>query len=110
MILNALLMLAYVCVSTFGLCQMKLASEVMKLQFLVGFAAYVVGFCMWFFILMRSPLSLAFPIAAGGLIVATQIAGYLFLSERITSVHGLGIAFILIGITLIGSQATANGA
>lgn len=109
MILNSLLMLTYVCVSSFGLCQMKLASDVMKLQFFVGFGAYVIGFCMWFFILMRSPLSLAFPIAAGGLIVATQIAGYLFLSERITSVHGLGIAFILVGITLVGSQATQPG-
>ena len=110
MVLNGLLLLFYVSVSAFGLYHMKAASQFGSGQFILGFGAYVVGFGIWLFILTRAPLSSAFPIAAGSLIVATQFTGYFFLSERITPMHAIGIAAILAGILLVSRElGTANG-
>jgi multidrug transporter EmrE-like cation transporter len=51
------------------------------------------------------PLSVAFPIAAGSLIVATHVVARLYLAEAPTAVQTLGVAVILAGIFLVFARA-----
>ncbi len=101
MIVNIGLFTLYVLVSSFGLFKLKSASGLLSADFIVGFAFYGAGFLIWYSVLTRLPLSVVFPIAAGSLVVATQIVGYVFLGEAIRVVHTGGIALILAGIVLI---------
>lgn len=101
MIVNAGLFALYVLVSSFGLYKLKSAGGFLSPDFLLGFTCYGIGFLIWYSVLTRLPLSVVFPIAAGSLVVATQLVGYLFLDEAIHIVHASGVAFVLIGIVLI---------
>jgi multidrug transporter EmrE-like cation transporter len=101
MMVNVALFSLYVVVSSFGLYKLKSASGLFSLDFFVGFTFYGLGFLLFYSVLTRLPLSIVFPIAAGGLVVATQIVGYTFLGESIRAVHAGGIVLILIGIVLI---------
>ncbi len=101
MIVNIGLFTLYVAVSSFGLYKLKSASGLLSSDFLLGFTCYGIGFLIWYSVLTRLPLSVVFPIAAGSLVVATQIVGYMFLDEAIHIVHASGIALILTGIVLI---------
>ena len=101
MTVNIALFTLYVAVSSFGLYKLKSASGLLSLDFMVGFTFYGLGFLLFYSVLSRLPLSIVFPIAAGGLVVATQSVGYTFLGESIRAVHAGGIALILIGIVLI---------
>jgi len=104
-ILNALLLVAYVTVSSSGLYTLKIANGTIGLNFLIGLAFYGVGFLMWYGLLTRMPLSVAFPLAAGSLVIATQIVGSLFLNETLSLTHVGGIALITAGIAVIFVQA-----
>ena len=101
MIVNIGLFTLYVLVSSFGLFKLKSAGGFLSPDFLLGFAFYGAGFLIWYSVLTRLPLSVVFPIAAGSLVIATQIVGHLFLGETIRLVHAGGIAMILAGIVLI---------
>ena len=103
--INATVLLVYVVVSTFGLYMLKRAAEPMSMTFAIGFVAYAIGFLFWLYLLMRMPLSIAFPLAAGGLVVATQVAGVWFLDERISALHAAGVVLILVGIVMIYARA-----
>ena len=98
---NLLVMLIYVLVSAFGLYRIKSAIGVFSTDFAIGFALYGLGFLIWMYILIRMPLSVAFPIAAGSLILATQVIGYFLLGEKISLLHGFGATSIIVGIALI---------
>jgi multidrug transporter EmrE-like cation transporter len=92
----------YTVLSVIGLALLKQAPEIRSLKFLTGAIFYGSGFLIWIlFILRLTPLSIGFPIAAGALILGTQVVGYLMFRESITFIHGLGIMFIIIGITLV---------
>lgn len=105
MITNIGLFILYVLVSSFGLFKLKAANGSFGFEFLVGLTSYGFGFLVWYYVLTRMPLSVAFPVAAGSLVVATQIVGYLFLDEGIQLLHVGGIAFILLGIVVIFARA-----
>lgn len=105
MTFNIALFGLYVVISSFGLYKLKSASGILSPEFAIGFASYGFGFLVWYYILTRLPLSIAFPIAAGSLIVATQIVGHEFLGEKIGFVHAGGIGLILVGIALIHIKA-----
>lgn len=102
---NIVYILVYIALSTFGLYKLKAAETVISLPFIFGFSVYVAGFLMWLFILRRLPLSFIFPIASGGLIIATQLAGWYLLNEKLTIFHGVGCGLILSGIIVVYSQA-----
>ena len=101
MIINIGLFIVYVLVSSFGLFKLKAANGALGLEFLVGLACYGAGFVVWYFVLTRMPLSVAFPVAAGSLVVATQVVGYMFLNEGFQLMHVGGIALILLGIVFV---------
>jgi multidrug transporter EmrE-like cation transporter len=92
---------AYFAVSGLGLFKLKAAEGVLTPGFLVGVAGYGLGFVLWLYMLRSMPLSVVFPAAAGGLIVATQAIGYLLLGEPVTPLQIAGVAAILGGIVLI---------
>lgn len=91
----------YACVSSYGLFKMKDASTILGFNFLLGFLAYILGFLLWLYMLRKFPLSFIFPIAAGSVIIATQLIGYHLLSEHVEIKRLIGITFMLIGITII---------
>jgi multidrug transporter EmrE-like cation transporter len=62
---------------------------------------YGAGFALWLVILKLYPLSLAFPIAAGSLIVASQFIGIYLLNESLRLTNILGIFLIIAGMFLV---------
>lgn len=99
--MNLVVFLIYVATSVTGLILMKSPASVVSLKFGLGFLLYASGFLLWLWLLRRIPLSIAFPIAAGALIAATQLAGYLILKETISWSHAVGVGLILSGVLLL---------
>lgn len=99
---------AYVLASAAGLVLIKRADALMSWRFAAGFALYGAGFLVWLWLLRRLPLSVAFPTAAGTLIAATTLGGYLFLGERLVVAQLVGIGLIAAGIVLVFSRGVAQ--
>lgn len=91
----------YVLVSVSGLTLLKSATVIPSLPFFVGGVLYGIGFAIWYILLRWLPLSVAFPVAAGALMIGTQIAGPVFLGEQISALHLVGIAVLLVGVSII---------
>lgn len=69
-----------------------------------GFAAYLTEVTLYTLALREIDVTVAF--AMGSLsFVVTALLSSLFLKERISGVRGLGLLFILCGVTLMGGQA-----
>lgn len=98
---SSCLFLIYVVTSCLGLYLVKAAEYWKTPVFAVGFVLYGAGALMWMVILRLMPLSVAFPIAAGSLIIGTLLTGVLFLNEKVSIVHIAGSLLILTGIVLI---------
>jgi drug/metabolite transporter (DMT)-like permease len=96
-----LILFTYLALSGFGLLQLKSAVGIWNPHFIAGFASYGAGFLIWIYLLRQLPLSFVFPVAAGGLIVTTQLLGYYFLSEPLSTQHLIGVLAIVGGIVLI---------
>lgn len=103
--MNIVYLLVYLAVSSFGLYRLKASHEVISWGFFLGFCFYGAGFLMWIFLLRRMPLSLIFPIASGGLIVATQVSGWLFLNENVSLYQCIGCLLIVAGSALVYLQS-----
>jgi multidrug transporter EmrE-like cation transporter len=97
----AVLLLVYTIISTLGLFKIKQSALVLSTDFAIGFVLYVLGFLLWMYMLRLFELSIAFPIAAGALILATQLASYAFLGEPASFFRVGGCALIIAGISLI---------
>jgi multidrug transporter EmrE-like cation transporter len=97
--------LIYAAVSAYGLFLLKDAASLISGRALVGAVFYGGGFLIWIAMLRMFPLSIAFPIAAGSLIVATSVVARLFLGEMISTVHLVGIALIVAGIFFVMTRA-----
>lgn len=66
-----------------------------------GFSLYVVSFGLWMLILVKTPLSYAYPISIGITLLVTSFLAVLFLSEVIGLARGIGMLAILIGVVII---------
>jgi multidrug transporter EmrE-like cation transporter len=95
----------YAAISAFGLYLIKDAPTLLSTRALIGGLLYGGGFGIWIVMLRIFPLSVAFPIAAGSLIVATHVVARLYLAEAPTAVQTLGVAVILVGIFLVFARA-----
>jgi len=96
------LLLAYVLASVVGLHLLKLSGgTLLSARFVLGLGLHGCGFLIWYALLTRMPLSVAFPLAAGALMVGTQISGYFFLDEALSGRHLLGVLMILVGLAAI---------
>ena len=89
---SVILFVIYVVTSCSGLYFMKAAEGWKTLTFIIGLA------------LRLFPLSFAFPIAAGALVVGTTLIGIFFLHETVSFWHLSGSLFIIAGIALIASK------
>ena len=105
MVSNIGLLVLFVALNAIGLFKLKVSNGQIGMEFALGFVCYGFGFLVWYVILTRLPLSVAFPIAAGSLIVATQLVGRFLLDEQLHFVNFGGVALIMIGIVLIFSRA-----
>lgn len=99
------LVAVYVLVSAVGLYKIKAAEGVNDAALWLGAVAYGTGFVIWLLILRRFPLSFAFPVAAGSLIMATQAIGYAFLREPMSAEHLVGVTLIIAGIALVFARS-----
>ena len=103
------LLLTYTVISVLGMALIKAADTAFSVKSVVGFALYGAGFLLWIGVILRLlPLSQAFPLAAGMLLLGTQFAGWFALGERLSPIHLSGVAFILIGVVLVGMQASGR--
>lgn len=95
----------YAAGSGYGLYLMKSTGVSPGITFLFGLALYGAGFVVWLWILRQYPLSLAFPVAAGSLMLATQAFGF-GLGEHISATRLIGVGFILAGIAFLSLEAS----
>jgi multidrug transporter EmrE-like cation transporter len=103
------LLLAYAAISVAGMVLLKGAPSLFSVKSVVGFALYLAGFGIWTGIILRvMPLSQAFPLAAGALMLGTQVAGWLLLKERVGLLQGTGALFILAGVIILGTSSPAR--
>lgn len=104
--LNKLLFyILYAAISSFGLYKIKISNLALNFDLIFGGIFYVIGFLIWLAILKMNPLSTAFPIAAGSLIIATQIIGFFLLDEQINATKLMGIGLIILGFIFINKIA-----
>lgn len=104
--LRAGLLVSYAVISVAGMVLLKGADSVVSIKSAIGFALYLAGFLMWTGVILRvMPLSQAFPMAAGSLMLGTQLAGWLLLKERIGLLQLTGAALILAGVIIVGATA-----
>ena len=101
MLKDILIMLVYASVSSFGLYKIKSATSIFNFGFAIGLVLYGLGFVLWLYILKTHPLSIAFPVAASSLIIATQLIGLFLLHEPLGLSKICGLLFIIIGIALL---------
>ena len=93
----------YAGVSGYGLMLLKASAFEIGPRLIGGGVLYVLGFAIWLYLLYRFPLSLAFPLAAGSLVIASQVFGYL-LGESVDIAHILGTLLIVAGIATMSAR------
>lgn len=98
---EGLLLVIYTSTSLFGLYKLKSSPFGPNPSFVLGFVAYGAGFLLWLRILKLLPLSVAFPIAAGALMIGTQLVGLFALGERASLAKLGGIVLIFTGIVVL---------
>ena len=69
-------------ISAYGHDLIKDATTLLSLRALAGALLYGGGFCIWIAMLRYFPLLIAFPVAAGSLILATHLIARFYLAER----------------------------
>ena len=70
-----------------------------------GLACYVVSVVVWIVALSRVDVSVAYPLLSIGYVVNAVLALWLF-GEAVSPQRWLGIAVILVGVTLVARSAT----
>ena len=99
---HLLVFFAYILCSSAGFVLVKKSSEIASIYFVLGNALYVLGYIIWIGIILRSlPLSVAFPLASAGLLVASQIAGKIFLDENLDLYNLVSILLMLGGLLVL---------
>lgn len=98
---SASLLLIYVITSCSGLYLIKAAENWKSPVFIIGFVLYASGAVIWIAILRFIPLTFAFPIATGALMIGTTLTGVFYLGEVVKFGQIAGMFIILMGIALI---------
>lgn len=95
------LFVTYVSAYSFASVSLKQLTDIVSIKFAISLLAYVICFLIWFRLIKILPLSVAFPLASGALIIATQVLGCCVFKEKLILSHVLAIAFILFGLGLL---------
>lgn len=100
--INITILIIYILLNLIGLTLLKNSQSIISYHGIGGMFLYGLGFIIWLFVILRAmPLSIAFPLAAGSLMIGTQIFGYYFLNEKISFYQLAGVLMIVIGLCLI---------
>ena len=99
----------YLGLSLFGLYKLKVAELGLNLHFMLGAFSYASSFLLWIVVLRWFPLSVAFPLAAGSIIVGTQLVGIYILNEPVDHFSMLAIGLILAGLLTLASVGYHRG-
>lgn len=83
---------------------MKVAASWLSPRFMVGFLLYGLGAAVWLIILRLYPLSVAFPVAAGALMIGTTLTAFFLLNEQVSMTHLIGIILIGLGIAMLATK------
>ncbi len=103
-----LMIIGYAAVSSWGLAIIKSAPQVKSAMFLAGLTLYGAGFLVWLVILRSYPLSIAFPVAAGSLVVVTQVIAVVMLKESLSPTHLFGVVLVIAGIGILSIGKVAS--
>ncbi|MBT8472996.1 MAG: hypothetical protein HKN14_11285 [Marinicaulis sp.] len=102
----ALIFAVYTVSSAAGLALVKAADGYFTMRFLLGGVLYAGGFAIWILLIIRMmPLSVAFPVSAGLLILATQVLGAVYLGESVSVLKMAGAVFVIAGIAALSLSA-----
>jgi multidrug transporter EmrE-like cation transporter len=101
---SGILFVIYIITSCLGLYLIKAATHWKTVSFGTGFILYGMGAVLWMIILRFMPLSFAFPIAAGSLVIGTLLTGVIFLKEAVSTGHIFGSLIIILGIFVIANN------
>lgn len=91
----------YVLLSSYGIFLIKTAQSMLSTQMYIGTLIYICGSTIWLAILRMLPLSVAFPVASGLMILGTTFVGAVFLHEEIGIYQLIGGVAITMGIWLV---------
>jgi multidrug transporter EmrE-like cation transporter len=102
MIKSIAVLVAYLLSSSAGLLLIKKSTGVLTVDFILGNLLYIVGYVIWIGVILRLlPLSLAFPIASAGLLVASQLTGVIFLGEHFDIYNGSAMLLMLAALAIL---------
>ena len=77
-------------------------SGLLKNYFLIlGVALFTISFFLYVFVLSKLQLNVVYPVAAGMTLVVITVATHFFLKESFTAIQTVGIATVIVGITMI---------
>jgi multidrug transporter EmrE-like cation transporter len=67
---------------------------------IIGIAIYIISLLVWFFVLSRVEVSIAYPLTSLGYVLSAIFAYYL-LGEHVTILRVVGICIILVGVFVV---------
>lgn len=70
----------------------------------LAICAFVGSNILWLYILSQQPISVAFPIQVSLVFVLTTLISVTFFAEKLTATALLGIAFVIMGIVMVGKR------
>ncbi|GGD87519.1 EamA family transporter [Paenibacillus nasutitermitis] len=72
-------------------------------QVIIGLVMYVIATLLWFIILSRMPLSLAYPIQSFAYVLGILAALFIF-NEEVSLAKWMGMGIIMIGVVFIAAD------
>lgn len=112
--INIILFILYVLLSSSGLILFKLGSLnpninigllglnfTISIKSIIGILCYGVSFILWMIIVSRMNLTVAMPLSVAIVNTLVVLGSCIFLKEKITLVQGIGIFIIIFGVSLI---------
>lgn len=99
---------AYAIISCYGLYLLKAAQSWLSPSFIIGGVLYGLGACVWMLILRTFPISIAFPIASGALMLGTSAIGIFIFKESFDIKSAMGMVFLISGIVLLSTNLDAK--
>lgn len=72
--------------------------------FVIGVAFYVLAALVWFVVVSREPLSLAYPVLVGLTFLFVTVGAVVLFHESLTLRGVIGLVVVLAGIILIGKK------
>jgi drug/metabolite transporter (DMT)-like permease len=98
---SIIILISYVFFSAIGLFLIKSSVSIYSTKMYLGLVMYAVGSLIWLILLRFLPLTLAFPLATGAMILGTGSIGVFFLHENFEILQILGAFFIMVGVWLV---------